>query len=50
MLVYVCIAIPKRVLYAIKIIIITWFGTVYAFHKLLRGLLSIICPKPGYIA
>jgi hypothetical protein len=28
---------------------ITWFGTVYAFHKLLHGLLSINCSKPGYI-
>jgi hypothetical protein len=29
--------------------IITWFGTVYAFHNTLRGLLSVNCPKPGYI-
>jgi hypothetical protein len=26
-----------------------WFGTVYAFHKPLHDLLSINCPKPGYI-
>jgi len=28
---------------------ITWFGTLYAFHKPLRGLLSVNCPKPDYI-
>jgi len=27
----------------------TWFGTVYAFHKPLHGLLSVNCPKPGFI-
>jgi hypothetical protein len=28
---------------------ITWFGSVYAFHKQLRGLLSVNWPKPDYI-
>jgi hypothetical protein len=28
---------------------ITWFGTVYAFHKMFRDLFSVNCPKPGYI-
>jgi len=27
---------------------ITLFGSVYAFHKPLRGLLSVNGPKPGY--
>jgi Uma2 family endonuclease len=30
-------------------VIKTWFGSAYAFHKLLRGLLSVSWPKPGYI-
>ena len=29
--------------------VITWFGSVYAFHKPLRGLVSVNCPKSGYI-
>ena len=28
---------------------ITLFGTDYAFHELFHGLLSVNCPKPGYI-
>ena len=28
---------------------ITWFGIVYAFHKLLRSLLRVNYPKTGYI-
>jgi len=27
----------------------TWFRTVYAFHKQIRGISSANCTKPGYI-
>jgi hypothetical protein len=28
----------------------TWFGTVYAFHKLLHGLLNVNCPKSNILS
>jgi len=39
----------KEYFYFLTAYIITWFETVYAFHKLLLGLFSVNCPKPGYI-